>query len=200
MSTALLITKGPRLRRPAFDRERALRLRRRFLMHAATTLLRSPSLRRHWISCRQVCMPPMEANLHCSSERSSDMPRRPHCHLRQLLSSDAHPVDVLTNVLIEAAKQYRQDGAPRGCMVTEAMRADDPHAAAAAAALAEPGIAAIQNYVKISFFLEGRTRCRLRAPHPSRDFFIRLSRNVPDKAGQLRQGRRTRVGGRVSAR
>jgi len=105
MSTAFLITKGPRLRRPAFDRERALRLRRRFLMHAATTLLRSPSLRRHWISCRQVCMPPMEANLHCSSERSSDMPRRPHCHLRQLLSSDAHPVDVLTNVLIEAAKQ-----------------------------------------------------------------------------------------------
>lgn len=33
-------------------------------------------------------------------------------------------------------------------MVKEAMRADDPHAAAAAAALAEPGIAAIQNYVR----------------------------------------------------
>lgn len=148
MSTASVITKGPRLRRPAFDRERGVEIAQALfhargydavgiaeLTHALDIV--PPSLYAAYGSKLAL----FERTLQRYAEQNA-LP------LEQLLASDAHPVDVLTNVLVEAARQYTQDVARRGCMVTEAMRADDPQAAAAAAALAEPGIAAIRTYVR----------------------------------------------------
>lgn len=65
----------------------------------------------------------------------------------ELLQSDGPPADVLSQLLVAAAKHYTRDPKRRGCMVTEAMRADDPEAAAVAAALAAPGSQLIAAYV-----------------------------------------------------
>lgn len=64
-----------------------------------------------------------------------------------LLASTAPPAEVLTGLLVAAAVHYTRDPVRRGCMVTEAMRAVDPEAAAVAASLAAPGSEAIAAYV-----------------------------------------------------
>jgi len=147
MSTVSAVTKGPRLRRPAFDRERGVETAQA-LFHARgydavgiAELTQAldivpPSLYAAYGSKLEL----FERTLKRYAERNA-LP------LEQLLASEANPVDVLANVFIEAARRYTQDDVLRGCMVTEAMRADDPQAAAAAAALAEPGVAAIRTYI-----------------------------------------------------
>ncbi len=67
--------------------------------------------------------------------------------LQQVLASDAPPAEVLTALFVAAAKHYTRDPVLRGCMVTEAMRADDPQAAAIATELAEEGSTAIREYI-----------------------------------------------------
>ncbi|NYT73353.1 TetR/AcrR family transcriptional regulator [Halomonas sp. QX-2] len=67
--------------------------------------------------------------------------------LDKILSSDDSPAEVLTGLFIAAAKHYTHDPVLRGCMVTEAMRADDQQAAALAATLAKPISDAIHDYV-----------------------------------------------------
>jgi TetR/AcrR family transcriptional repressor for divergent bdcA len=67
--------------------------------------------------------------------------------LQQVLASDAPPAEVLTALFVAAAQHYTRDAVQRGCMVTEAMRADDQQAAAIAAALAEKGSTVIRDYI-----------------------------------------------------
>ena len=67
--------------------------------------------------------------------------------LGAILAADGTPAEVLTHLFVEAAKQYTRDPVRRGCMVTEAMRADDDKAAAVAAGLAAFGSDMIRAYV-----------------------------------------------------
>jgi TetR/AcrR family transcriptional repressor for divergent bdcA len=67
--------------------------------------------------------------------------------LEQVLGANGPPAEVLTALFVAAARHYTRDPVLRGCMVTEAMRADDPQAAAIAAAIAEEGMAVIRAYI-----------------------------------------------------
>lgn len=67
--------------------------------------------------------------------------------LDEILSSDGPPAEVLTNLLIQAARHYARHEIQRGCMITEGMRADDPVARDMATMLAEPGAEMIRSYV-----------------------------------------------------
>lgn len=63
------------------------------------------------------------------------------------LALEGEPPEVLTNFFVAVAKHYTQHPSLRGCMVTEAMRADDPEAAAMAVEIASPAISQIRSYV-----------------------------------------------------
>lgn len=67
--------------------------------------------------------------------------------LEDILASDGPPADVLTGLLIQAARHYARHDTQRGCMITEGMRADDPVARDMAIMLAEPGAETIRRYV-----------------------------------------------------
>jgi TetR/AcrR family transcriptional repressor for divergent bdcA len=65
----------------------------------------------------------------------------------ELLAQKGTPTEVLTNLFIAAARQYTDNPRRLGCMVTEAMRADDEKAAALASNFAEHGITLLRTYV-----------------------------------------------------
>lgn len=65
----------------------------------------------------------------------------------QLLSPTQEPARALAELFVAAARHYTRDSVRRGCMVTEAMRADDGQAAAIASALAKKSSALIRDYV-----------------------------------------------------
>jgi len=65
----------------------------------------------------------------------------------ELLTGKKPPAEELTALFVAAAKHYTRDPVLRGCMVTEALQADDPDAAAAASVLAGTGNAMIRSYV-----------------------------------------------------
>ena len=67
--------------------------------------------------------------------------------LEHVLASGKPPAEVLTALFVAAARHYTRDPVRRGCMVTEAMRADDQQAAAVATALAQEGSDAIRDYI-----------------------------------------------------
>lgn len=67
--------------------------------------------------------------------------------LDQILDSTASPAEELTELFVAAARHYTRDAAQRGCMVTEAMRADDPDAAGVAIVLAGLGTEVIRKYI-----------------------------------------------------
>jgi TetR/AcrR family transcriptional repressor for divergent bdcA len=67
--------------------------------------------------------------------------------LDELLALEGSPADVLTNLFVMVAKHYTAHPTLRGCMVTEAMRADDQEAAGLAIKIASPAIEAIRAYV-----------------------------------------------------
>ena len=64
-----------------------------------------------------------------------------------VLQSKDPPATVLTALFVAAARHYTRDEVRRGCMVTEAMRADDPQAAALATEMAVPGSEVIRAYL-----------------------------------------------------
>lgn len=68
--------------------------------------------------------------------------------LGSVLQSPGSPAEVLTTLFVAAAQHYTRDPVRRGCMVTEAMRADDPDAASIATALAAKGSDAIRAFVR----------------------------------------------------
>ena len=68
--------------------------------------------------------------------------------LDEVLAAKGTPPEVLTQLFVTAAQHYTQDPVRRGCMVTEAMRADDSEAAGIATALAAKGSNAIRGYIE----------------------------------------------------
>lgn len=146
-SSASRPTVPARQRRPAFDREQGVEVARS-LFHAkgydavsiaeltAALDVVPPSLYAAYGSKLGL----FERTL-CSYKSRSALP------LDTLLSSDESPAEVLTQLFVAAARHYTKDPVLRGCMVTEAMRADDHEAAAMAATFAQPGSDAIAAYV-----------------------------------------------------
>ena len=65
----------------------------------------------------------------------------------KLLTLDRPPAEALASLLVAAAKQYAGDNTLRGCLITEAMRADDPIARNMAEKLGETGIQKIRSYL-----------------------------------------------------
>ena len=65
----------------------------------------------------------------------------------QLLAEPGAPADVLTGLFVASARHCTADPQRPGCMVTEAMRADDEQAAAIALTLAEYGTGLLRAYV-----------------------------------------------------
>jgi len=70
--------------------------------------------------------------------------------LAEILRPERDPVEALTDLLIASAKHYTRDQHLRGCMVTEAMRADDETARAMATAIAKVGSDEIVNFIRKS--------------------------------------------------
>lgn len=68
--------------------------------------------------------------------------------LDEVFSADGTPAEVLTGLFVAAARHYTRDPVLRGCMVTEAMRADDQQAAAVAIAIAQEASACIRAYIR----------------------------------------------------
>jgi TetR/AcrR family transcriptional repressor for divergent bdcA len=64
-----------------------------------------------------------------------------------LLAPDRPPAEALTSLLVAAAKQYGQDSALRGCLITEGMRADDQAVRNMAEKMGDTGIQAIRQYL-----------------------------------------------------
>jgi len=67
--------------------------------------------------------------------------------LDSVLTTDRPPAEALTALLVAAAKQYGQDNALRGCLITEGLRADDPIARSMAEKLGAAGSQAIRQYL-----------------------------------------------------
>nr|WP_204950416.1 TetR/AcrR family transcriptional regulator [Methylopila capsulata] len=65
----------------------------------------------------------------------------------EILATDADPARALTNLFVAAARHYTRNPERRGCMITEAMRADDAEAAAVASAFGERGSKIIHDYI-----------------------------------------------------
>lgn len=65
----------------------------------------------------------------------------------EILVDEIAPATALTNLFVAAAKHYTSNRELRGCLVTEAMRADDPGAAELAASFAQDAIETIRSYV-----------------------------------------------------
>lgn len=139
---------APRQRRPAFDRERGVAIAQA-LFHArgydAVTVAD--------LTAALGIVPPSLYAAYGSKlglfERTLEkFVANDTLPLVDVLASSDPPADVLTALFVTAAKHYTRDPLQRGCMVTEAMRADDPQAAAMAARFAAPGSALIAAYVE----------------------------------------------------
>jgi TetR/AcrR family transcriptional repressor for divergent bdcA len=136
-----------RQRRPAFDREKGVELARD-LFHArgydAVSVadltealdVKPPSLYAAYGSKLGLFERALRSYLETE-----------YLSVQQILDDGADPASALTDLFVAAAKHYTRDGAPRGCLVTEAMRSDDDAAAALAATFAEGGVDVIRSYV-----------------------------------------------------
>jgi len=136
-----------RRRRPAFDREEGVRIAQELFHARGYDAVSIADLTK-----AMVIVPP---SLYAAYGSKLDLFERA---LNRYVSTSALPIDellalkgepqeVLTNLFVTVAKHYTQHPALRGCMVTEAMRADDPEAAAMAVRIASPAIDEIRSYV-----------------------------------------------------
>lgn len=142
------LTEAPaRQRRPAFDREQGVEIARA-LFHArgydAVSIAE--------LTAALGVVPPSLYAAYGSKlglfERSlRSYVAKKTLPIDALLSLEGSPAERLTQLFVKAARHYTQDPVLRGCMVTEAMRADDPEAAAMAARFAAPGSDIIRSYV-----------------------------------------------------
>jgi TetR/AcrR family transcriptional repressor for divergent bdcA len=67
--------------------------------------------------------------------------------LEKYLRPGRPPAEALTDLMVAAAKHYTRDPAMRGCMITEAMQADDLQAREVAAGLAKDSSDLIRSYI-----------------------------------------------------
>jgi len=69
--------------------------------------------------------------------------------LATVLAPGRPPAEALTDLFVQAARQYTQHDTRRGCMVTEGMRADDETARTMAAEIAKNASEAIEAFVAV---------------------------------------------------
>jgi TetR/AcrR family transcriptional repressor for divergent bdcA len=67
--------------------------------------------------------------------------------LEKYLRPGPPPAEALTDLLVAAARHYTRDPEQLGCMITEAMQADDPKAREIANDFAKPNIDVIRAYI-----------------------------------------------------
>ncbi|MCX5580279.1 TetR/AcrR family transcriptional regulator [Kaistia terrae] len=142
-----MVTKAPRQRRPAFDREQGIEIARR-LFHArgydAVSIadltqaleINPPSLYAAYGSKLGLFERVLQS--YCVTDF---LPIGKH------LKAGRPPAEALTELMVAAARHYTRDPEQLGCMVTEAMQADDIQARELAATFAKQGSSAIRNYV-----------------------------------------------------
>jgi TetR/AcrR family transcriptional repressor for divergent bdcA len=147
VSRKLKETKAPRSRRPAFDREHGVEV--------AQALFHARGYEAVSIADLTQALGVVPPSLYAAYGSKLELFERA---LRRYVSTDALPVgeileskqkpaEVLTQLFTAASLHYTRHPEQLGCMVTEAMRADDEQAAAIATALAKKDSELIRNYV-----------------------------------------------------
>lgn len=141
------MTTAARQRRPAFDREKGVETARA-LFHArgydAVSIadltealeINPPSLYAAYGSKLGLFERALQS--YCATQALA---------VEQYLRPARPPAEALTELMVAAARHYTRDKTQLGCMVTEAMQADDAQAREVATELAKGGSAAIRDYV-----------------------------------------------------
>ncbi|SHM46033.1 transcriptional regulator, TetR family [Sphingobium sp. YR657] len=141
------MTTTTRQRRPAFDRENGVEIARK-LFHASgydavgiAELTQAlgivpPSLYAAYGS--KLGLFQRALGSYCAS---NTLP------LKRYLRPDRPPAEALTDLMVAAAKHYTRDPEQLGCMITEAMQADDPKAREVANGFAKANIDVIRTYI-----------------------------------------------------
>lgn len=141
------MTTTTRQRRPAFDRENGVEIARK-LFHASgydavgiAELTQAlgivpPSLYAAYGSKLGLFERALE-----SYRANNTLP------LEKYLRPDRPPAEALTDLMVAAAKHYTRDPEQLGCMITEAMQADDPRAREVANEFAKANIDVIRAYI-----------------------------------------------------
>jgi len=147
MASQSTVAKPARLRRPAFDRERGVEIAQALFHARGYDAVGIAEL----TQALDVVPPSLYAaygsKLALFERTLLSYVAKHSLPLDEILSADAPPAEVLTGLFVAAAKHYTHDPVLRGCMVTEAMRADDVQAAALATSLAAPASNAIRTYI-----------------------------------------------------
>jgi TetR/AcrR family transcriptional repressor for divergent bdcA len=146
--TAILKT-STRQRRPAFDRESGVEIARK-LFHAngydavgIADLTQALGI-----------VPPSLYAAYGSKLGLFERALKSYCAnytlpLEKYLRPDRPPAEALTDLMVAAARHYTRDPEQLGCMITEAMLADDPKACEVANRFARPNIDVIRAYVAL---------------------------------------------------
>lgn len=71
--------------------------------------------------------------------------------LDNILASQSNPIEVLSDLFVAAAKHYTKDEACRGCLVTEALKANDKSVREIAAGFTKEPLDALTNYIDEHF-------------------------------------------------
>lgn len=136
-----------RQRRPAFDREQGVEI--------ARTLFHARGYEAVSISDLTEALEIVPPSLYAAYGSKLELFKRALASyvitdalpVKEVLESEQAPSEVLTQLFVGAAIHYTRDPAKRGCMVTEAMRANDEQAATIAAGFASEGANLIRAYV-----------------------------------------------------
>jgi len=139
--------KAVRQRRPAFDREHGVEI--------AEVLFHARGYDAVSVSDLTQALGVVPPSLYAAYGSKLELFERALLHyvqhnslpFEQLLAEPGPPADVLTGLFVASARHCTADPQRPGCMVTEAMRADDEQAAAIALTLAEYGTDLLRAYV-----------------------------------------------------
>lgn len=139
--------KAVRQRRPAFDRERGVEI--------AEVLFHARGYDAVSVADLTQALGIVPPSLYAAYGSKLELFERTLLHyvqhnslpFEQLLAEPGAPADVLTGLFVASARHCTADPQRPGCMVTEAMRADDEQAAAIALTLAEYGTGLLRAYV-----------------------------------------------------
>lgn len=139
--------KEPRQRRPAFDRDEGVKI--------AQALFHARGYEAVSIADLTEALEIVPPSLYAAYGSKLALFERALLHyvendalpVGEILASGERPAEVLTKLFVTASRHYTRDPDRLGCMVTEAMRADDEQAAALATGLAKRSSGLIRDYV-----------------------------------------------------
>ncbi|MDO6415223.1 TetR/AcrR family transcriptional regulator [Sphingomonas sp. BIUV-7] len=142
-----ILTTSVRQRRPAFDRENGVEIARRLFHASGYDAVGIADLTQ-----ALGIVPPSLYAAYGSKLGLFERVLQSYCAnntlpLEKHLRPGRPPAEALTELMVAAARHYTRDPEQLGCMVTEAMQADDQQARALAASLAKTGSDVIRSYV-----------------------------------------------------